>query len=53
MISNAGIMAHGYEKSAIEEADEARLRRLDKLVHLLDTAILIPGMHRRVGLDGG
>ena len=45
-------MAHGYEKPAVGTPDESRLRRLDKLSQLLDTAILIPGTRFRVGLDG-
>ena len=30
---------------------EASLRRLEHLAHLMDTAFLIPGLNRRVGLD--
>ena len=45
-------MAHESEKLAIEAVDESRLRRLDKLAQLLDTALLIPGTRFRIGLDG-
>lgn len=45
-------MAHGYEKPAIGASDESRLRRLDKLAQLLDTALPIPGTRFRIGLDG-
>lgn len=30
---------------------EASLQRLDQLAHIMDTAFLIPGTNRRVGLD--
>ena len=30
---------------------EASLRRLEQLAHLMDTAFLLPGINRRVGLD--
>ena len=30
---------------------EASLRRLEHLAHLMDTAFLLPGINRRVGLD--
>lgn len=46
------LMAHQYEKLAVEASDESRLRRLDKLAQLLDTVFLIPGTRFRVGLDG-
>lgn len=45
-------MAHGQEKLAIRASDESRLRGLDKLAQLLDTAIRIPGTNFRIGLDG-
>ena len=45
-------MLHGYEKLALGASDESRLRRLDKLAQLLDTALSIPGTRFRIGLDG-
>lgn len=45
-------MAHGQEKPAIGTSDDSRLGGLDKLAHLLDTAIRIPGTNFRIGLDG-
>ncbi|MEH3119533.1 MAG: DUF4112 domain-containing protein [Methylorubrum populi] len=30
---------------------EASLRRLERLAHLMDSAFLLPGLNRRVGLD--
>ena len=45
-------MPHGYEKLALGASDESRLRRLDKLAQLLDTALSIPGTRFRIGLDG-
>lgn len=45
-------MAHGYERPATGASDESRLRRLDRLARLLDTAIPIPGTRFRIGLDG-
>ena len=45
-------MAYEYEKSAREGSDKSRLGRLDKLARLLDTALPIPGMGFRIGLDG-
>jgi hypothetical protein len=45
-------MTHESEKLAIGASDESRLRRLDKLAQLLDTALLIPGTRFRIGLDG-
>ncbi len=45
-------MPHGYEKLALGASDESRLRSLDKLAQLLDTALSIPGTRFRIGLDG-
>jgi hypothetical protein len=45
-------MTYESEKLAIGASDESRLRRLDKLAQLLDTALLIPGTRFRIGLDG-
>ena len=45
-------MAQGYDKLATEASDESRLRRLEKLAQLLDTALPIPGTRFRIGLDG-
>ena len=50
--SNNRIMARGYEKTVTGTADESRLRRLDKLAQILDTAFSIPGTRFRIGLDG-
>jgi hypothetical protein len=50
--SNNKIMASGYEKMVTGTSDESRLRRLDKLAQILDTAFPIPGTRFRVGLDG-
>lgn len=45
-------MAHEYAKPVRGASDESRLRRLDRLAQLLDTAIPIPGTRFRLGLDG-
>ena len=39
------------QPGALDASPEAALARLDLLAHLLDTAFVIPGTNRRVGLD--
>jgi hypothetical protein len=39
------------QPGALDASPEAALARLDLLSHLLDTAFVIPGTNRRVGLD--
>lgn len=45
-------MAQVHDKPTTAVPEESRLRRLDRLAQLLDTALPIPGTNFRVGLDG-
>jgi hypothetical protein len=40
------------DKDSTAGSEEDRLRRLDKLSHLLDNAFAIPGTRFQIGLDG-
>lgn len=43
-------MASGLEKNLTDIPDDDRLRHLDKLSHILDTAFTVPGTNFRFGL---
>lgn len=45
-------MASALEKNLTDVPDDDRLRHLDKLSHILDTAFTVPGTNFRFGLDG-
>jgi len=45
-------MVQALEKNAIAVPEDDRLRHLDKLSEILDSAFAIPGTRFRIGLDG-